>query len=125
LGTDPVHPTLKKVLELSLREALSVEAEIDTEHLLLGLVQENEGVAAEILNNAGLDRQTFRDEVERTPKLTGPSPQWVELSDEVRAALSEAITAVAKATRVALDAEDGRRAGVIAEAERLLTRMLN
>ena len=49
-GHMPFTPRAKKVLELSLREALSLKSEyIDTEHILLGLVREGEGVGAQIL----------------------------------------------------------------------------
>jgi ATP-dependent Clp protease ATP-binding subunit ClpC len=53
-GHIPFTPRAKKTLELSLREALSLGHEYtDTEHLLLGLVRENEGVAARILAGCG------------------------------------------------------------------------
>ena len=46
-GQIPFTPRAKKVLELALREALSLSHDyIGTEHILLGLVRENEGVAA-------------------------------------------------------------------------------
>lgn len=49
-GAPPFTPRTKKVLELSLREALSLKHNyIGTEHLLLGIVREGQGVAAEIL----------------------------------------------------------------------------
>jgi hypothetical protein len=53
------------------------------------------------------------------------SSRWVELSDDVREALTEAIEAAAKAGHLAQTADDSGRAGVIGEAERLLRRMLN
>ena len=55
----PFTPRAKKVLELSLREALQLGHNyIGTEHLLLGLIREGEGVAAQVLERmgAGLDR---------------------------------------------------------------------
>jgi ATP-dependent Clp protease ATP-binding subunit ClpC len=58
-GHIPFTPRGKKVLELSLREAMRLGHEhIGTEHLLLGLIRENEGVAAQVLVTlgAGLDR---------------------------------------------------------------------
>ena len=58
-GHIPFTPRGKKVLELALREALTLgHKHIGTEHILLGLVRENEGVAAQVLqrSGAGLDR---------------------------------------------------------------------
>jgi hypothetical protein len=60
----PFTPRAKKVLELSLREALSLGHNwIGTEHILLGLVRENEGVAARVLLDFGADAETIRDGV--------------------------------------------------------------
>ncbi len=55
-GSPPFTPRAKKVLELSLREALQLNhSYIGTEHLLLGLVREGEGVATFVLTNLGAD----------------------------------------------------------------------
>ena len=55
-GSPPFTPRAKKVLELSLREALSLgHSYIGTEHMLLGLVRESEGVAAQVLEQLGAD----------------------------------------------------------------------
>jgi ATP-dependent Clp protease ATP-binding subunit ClpA len=63
-GQVPFTPRAKKVLELSLREALAVGHNyIGTEHILLGLVRENDGVAARIMLDLGADSQRVRDEV--------------------------------------------------------------
>jgi ATP-dependent Clp protease ATP-binding subunit ClpC len=60
----PFTPRAKKVLELSLREALALgHNHIGTEHVLLGLVRENEGVGARILLDFGIDANTVRDAV--------------------------------------------------------------
>ena len=49
-GTIPFTPRAKKVLELSLREAMQLgDSYIGTEHILLGLIREGEGVAAQVL----------------------------------------------------------------------------
>jgi hypothetical protein len=57
----PLTPRSKKVLELSLREALSLGHNyIGTEHILLGLVRENQGVAARILLDLGVDDEQIR-----------------------------------------------------------------
>jgi ATP-dependent Clp protease ATP-binding subunit ClpC len=63
-GQIPFTPRGKKVLELSLREAISLGHEhIGTEHILLGLVREGEGVAMQILSGFGADADTIRDRV--------------------------------------------------------------
>jgi len=57
-------PRAKKVLELSLREALQLGHNyIGTEHILLGLVREGEGVAAQVLQKLGLDLKRVREQV--------------------------------------------------------------
>jgi ATP-dependent Clp protease ATP-binding subunit ClpC len=70
-GQIPFTPRAKKVLELSLREALSLKHNyIGTEHILLGLVRENEGVAARILLDFDADAEKIRNEIMRV--LSGP-----------------------------------------------------
>jgi ATP-dependent Clp protease ATP-binding subunit ClpC len=60
-GSPPFTPRAKKVLELSLREALQLGHNyIGTEHLLLGLVREGEGVAAQVLINLGVELGPLR-----------------------------------------------------------------
>jgi len=71
-GQIPFTPRAKKVLELALREALSLGHNyIGTEHILLGLVRESEGVAARILNDLDADADRIRQEVMRV--LSGPT----------------------------------------------------
>ena len=75
-GQIPFTPRAKKVLELSLREALALGHNyIGTEHVLLGIVREYEGVAARILLELGADAETIRNEVIRA--LSGPGPRPV------------------------------------------------
>ncbi|MGI8673675.1 MAG: Clp protease N-terminal domain-containing protein, partial [Thermoleophilaceae bacterium] len=65
-GQIPFTPRAKKVLALALREALSLGHNyIGTEHILLGLVRENEGVAARILLDFDADSEKIRNEVIR------------------------------------------------------------
>jgi hypothetical protein len=60
----PFTPRAKKVLELSLREALQLgHSYIGTEHMLLGLVREGEGVAAQVLISLGADLSRVRQQV--------------------------------------------------------------
>jgi ATP-dependent Clp protease ATP-binding subunit ClpC len=63
-GHIPFTPRAKKVLELSLREALQLgHSYIGTEHLLLGLIREGEGVAAQVLTKLGADTNKVRQQV--------------------------------------------------------------
>ena len=72
-GHIPFTPRAKKVMELSLREALQLgHKHIGTEHLLLGLVREGEGVAAQVLQVLGADLDRVRRTV--VELLSGLSP---------------------------------------------------
>jgi ATP-dependent Clp protease ATP-binding subunit ClpC len=63
-GSPPFTPRAKKVLELSLREALQLGHNyIGTEHMLLGLVREGEGVAAQVLVSLGAELPKVRQQV--------------------------------------------------------------
>ena len=74
-GHIPFTPRAKKVLELSLREALQLSHNyIGTEHILLGLIREGQGVAAKVLASLGGDLSRVRDKViELAPAGTGES----------------------------------------------------
>ncbi|WP_248759009.1 ATP-dependent Clp protease ATP-binding subunit [Pseudarthrobacter sp. SSS035] len=63
-GHIPFTPRAKKVLELALREALQLGHNyIGTEHILLGLIREGEGVAAQVLVRLGADQDRVRQQV--------------------------------------------------------------
>jgi len=63
-GDIPFTPTAKKVIELSSEEARSLGHNyIGTEHILLGLIREGEGVASQVLVNLGLDLGKVREEI--------------------------------------------------------------
>jgi ATP-dependent Clp protease ATP-binding subunit ClpC len=63
-GHIPFTPRAKKVLELALREALQLGHNyIGTEHILLGLIREGEGVAAQVLQKLGADLARVREAV--------------------------------------------------------------
>src|SRR5450755_297739 len=65
-GQIPFTPRAKAVMEMALREALSLGHDyIDTEHILLAVVRENEGVAARILLDFDADPEKVRNEVIR------------------------------------------------------------
>ena len=76
-GHIPFTPRAKKVLELSLREALQLGHNyIGTEHILLGLIREGEGVAAQVLVKLGADLSRVRQQViQLLSGYSGPTGQ--------------------------------------------------
>jgi hypothetical protein len=73
-GHIPFTPRAKKVLELSLREALQLGHNyIGTEHILLGLIREGEGVAAQVLVGLGADLDRVRGQVVQLLATAGAS----------------------------------------------------
>jgi hypothetical protein len=77
-GHVPFTPRAKKVLEMSLREAVQLGHNyIGTEHILLGLIREGEGVAAQVLVQLGVDLETARGTV---IELLGREPGGVAMS---------------------------------------------
>jgi ATP-dependent Clp protease ATP-binding subunit ClpC len=81
LGEIPFTPRAKKVLEYAVEEAQHMgHTYIGTEHILMGLIREEEGVAARVLDNLGLKLETVREEVmnllsENETEQTGRSSQ--------------------------------------------------
>ena len=74
-GDIPFTPKAKKVIELAMEEARSLGHNyIGTEHLLLGLIREGEGVASQVLMNLGLDLNRVRNEVITLLGSSGPIP---------------------------------------------------
>jgi ATP-dependent Clp protease ATP-binding subunit ClpC len=146
-GQIPFTPRAKKVLELSLREALSLNHNyIATEHILLGLIRENEGVAAHALQALGAEADTVCQKIIRLLSLPGYAPepisppgsgtrplqgippaQWrlPPLSDNLRQVLTAALDSVEAAKKTAKAEKDHRRMAIIAHTERLLERLLN
>ncbi len=120
-GQVPFTPRAKKVLELSLREALALGHHyIGTEHLLLGLLREGEGVAAQALSCLGADHAQVRERV--LGLLTSPCEQadrQAELvTDLVDAA--EELTQVQRDKEAAFDAGDLDRAAALRDREKQL-----
>ena len=73
-GSPPFTPRAKKVLELSLREALQLgQGHIGTEHLLFGLVREGEGGGIQVLAGLGADSDRVRERL--IEHLSGQIPQ--------------------------------------------------
>jgi ATP-dependent Clp protease ATP-binding subunit ClpA len=71
-GHIPFTPRAKKVLEMSLRESLQLGHNyIGTEHLLLGLIREGEGVGAQVLVKLGADLNRVRQQVNKLLQVSG------------------------------------------------------
>jgi ATP-dependent Clp protease ATP-binding subunit ClpC len=84
-GQIPFTPRAKKVLELGLREAVAHKHDyIGTEHILLGVVREGEGVAVRILRELGADEERVRTAVIRL--LSGPRGEYEHAVDTFAAA---------------------------------------
>jgi ATP-dependent Clp protease ATP-binding subunit ClpA len=135
-GHIPFTPRAKKVLELSLREALQLGHNyIGTEHILLGLIREGEGVAAQVLVKLGADLSRVRRQViqllsgyaggEAAAEQAGARTRLVRMTvpAELREA-EEQLTQVRQEKKAAIDAEDFERAAALRDQERqLLTRL--
>ena len=93
-GHIPFTPRAKKVLELSLREAIQLGHNyIGTEHILLGLLREGEGMACQVLVKLGANLPTVRARVLQLVAKrpgTGASEALLTLSPELAAVLDEA-----------------------------------
>jgi ATP-dependent Clp protease ATP-binding subunit ClpC len=76
-GDLPFTPKAKKVMELAMEEARTLGHNyIGTEHLLLGLIREGEGVASQVFMNMGLDLEKVREEVIKLLGSTTPGSQF-------------------------------------------------
>ena len=114
-GNIPFTPRAKKVLELSLREALQLgHSYIGTEHILLGLIHEGEGVAAQVLVKLGADLSVVRMQViqeQADNPTTEELPRVAQARAAARAKAGRAEAARAEAAR----AEAGGSAGKLDE----------
>ena len=96
-GQLPFTPRAKKVLELALREALSLGHNyIGTEHILLGLVREDEGAAADYFAELGITAESVRGEIIR--KLSGPG-RTVEPRDQITRSIQSIKAGIQQAQR--------------------------
>jgi ATP-dependent Clp protease ATP-binding subunit ClpA len=126
-GHIPFTPRAKKVLELSLREALQLGHNyIGTEHILLGLIREGEGVAAQVLVNLGADLPRVRQQVLQvlaghTGVQAGARTRLVRMTvpDDLRDA-EEQLAQVRQQKQAAVDAEEFDQAGALRAQERKL-----
>jgi ATP-dependent Clp protease ATP-binding subunit ClpA len=121
-GQIPFTPRGKKVLELALREALSLgHNHIGTEHILLGLVREGEGVAMQILLDFDVDAGKIRNEVIRA--LSGPGRTRVEHVAPLAPDLQEEVERVRAEKEAALEAQEFEKAASLRARERNLLRL--
>jgi ATP-dependent Clp protease ATP-binding subunit ClpA len=132
-GHIPFTPRAKKVLELSLRESQQLGHNyIGTEHILLGLIREGDGVAAQVLVRLGADRNRVRQQViqllhGRTAEEPGPGaeirpemagqragigPDTSDLDEQIEAARAE--------KQAAIDAQDFEQAVALRDREKHL-----
>jgi ATP-dependent Clp protease ATP-binding subunit ClpA len=126
-GHIPFTPRAKKVLELSLREALELGHDyIGTEHLLLGLIREGEGVAAQVLVNLGADLSRVRQQIipvlsasAAGGKEAGARTRLVRMAvpDDLREA-EEQLAQVRQQKQAAIDEQDFDRAAALRDQER-------
>jgi ATP-dependent Clp protease ATP-binding subunit ClpA len=136
IGHIPFTPRAKKVLELSLREAKQLGHNyIGTEHILLGLIREGEGVAAQVLVKLGTDLSRVRQQVirvlsgsaggEAAVEQAGVRTRLVRMTvpEELREA-EEQLAQVRRDKEAAIDAEDFERAAGLRDQERQLLTQL-
>jgi len=104
-GHVPFTPRAKKVLELSLREALQLSHNyIGTEHILLGLIREGEGVAAQVLVKLGGNLAVVREKVIEIIPAAAESVEFTERLRPAGAASLEGILGPLAAISDRLDA---------------------
>ncbi len=124
-GHIPFTPRAKKVLELSLREAKQLGHNyIGTEHILLGLIREGEGVAAQVLVELGGDLSRVRQQViqllsgsaGRVEAAAGTRLGRLSVPDEVREA-EEQLDQVRRQKVAAIEAQDFERAAALRDQE--------
>jgi ATP-dependent Clp protease ATP-binding subunit ClpA len=131
-GHIPFTPRAKKVLELSLREALQLGCNyIGTEHILLGLIREREGVAAQVLVRLGADRDRVRHQVIQLLSGYAGAVEADARTRLVRMTVptdirenEEQLAQVRKEKEDAINADDFERAAALRDQERQLLRRL-
>ncbi len=122
-GQIPFTPRAKKVLDLALREGVTLGYNyIGTEHILLGLVRENEGVAAEILRDFDVDAETVRMKVIGMLGGARSSRAYDFMYPEAPPELTAEIETVRREKEEALEAQDFEKAAALGARERELVR---
>jgi ATP-dependent Clp protease ATP-binding subunit ClpC len=106
-GHIPFTPRAKKVLELSLREAMRLRSEIiGTEHLLLGLIAEGDGVGAQILERLGASADVVREKVVELARAEpeGVSAEAASPEDPIERPLPRAFSSSSRSLHVRVEA---------------------
>ena len=118
-GDLPFTPKAKKVIELAMEEARALGHNyIGTEHLLLGLIREGEGVASQVLVNLGLELEKVREEV---MNLLGSEIPGYEMGQKVSHAKTPALDAFGRdLTKLAKDGKLDPVIGRKNEIERVI-----
>jgi len=118
-GDLPFTPKAKKVIELAMEEARALGHNyIGTEHLLLGLIREGEGVASQVLMNLGLELEKVREEV---MNLLGSEIPGYEMGQKVSHAKTPALDAFGRdLTKLAKDGKLDPVIGRKSEIERVI-----
>ncbi|MDO8536596.1 MAG: ATP-dependent Clp protease ATP-binding subunit, partial [Candidatus Omnitrophota bacterium] len=118
-GDLPFTPKAKKVMELATEEARALGHNyIGTEHLLLGLIREGEGVASQVLMNLGLELERVREEV---MNLLGSAIPGYEMGQKVSHAKTPALDAFGRdLTKLAKDGKLDPVIGRKNEIERVI-----
>ncbi len=118
-GDLPFTPKAKKVIELAMEEARALGHNyIGTEHLLLGLIREGEGVASQVLMNLGLELEKVREEV---MSLLGSEIPGYEMGQKVSHAKTPALDAFGRdLTKLAKDGKLDPVIGRKNEIERVI-----
>ena len=127
VGELPMTPRLRKVLEASIKEARSFNSSfVGSEHLLLGIVNVQEGVAYQVLSDMGADKEKVRNEVNKALELGSTVPDEDILHDpKKRSGKTPALDAfgndlVERAFQKKLDPMIGREV----EVKRLMTTLV-
>jgi ATP-dependent Clp protease ATP-binding subunit ClpA len=123
-GQIPFTPRSKKVLELALREALSLGHDyIGTEHILLGVVREGEGVAATILAGFGVGGEAVSNAVVAALSGSGPEAwEYEPKSPPLASEVIEEVRRVADEKRTAVEEQNFPRAAELEDRRRRILR---
>lgn len=125
-GHIPFTPRVKKVLELALREALQLGHNyVGTEHILLGLIREGDGVAAQVLVKLGADLNRTRQQVilllHGVDDYSSGLPDLSQLPDlsELNALSDEHLSEVSEFYRSEIERRKAKEAGTCGECSEL------
>jgi hypothetical protein len=101
VGNIPYSPRAKKVLALAGKEAKSLDhSYVGTEHILLGLLGEGEGVAAHVLKNLEVDIERTRNEILKELNPNFIAREYEQVSSRIDHGLSESMHAAMAARRI-------------------------